>query len=124
MDLYAVEPFANIDHILGTENTHSQKPFVEYMSKDALNLAFRWYEFYYQNRNKNINRGYGEETEMNKCDFYNSYAFPRNLYTQIKVQFRTGTQKNTCSMARICIKKCIFFLYGHFCYCKNWSPNL
>ena len=52
--LYAVEPFANIDHILGTENTHSQKPFVEYMSKDALNLAFRWYEFYYQNRNKNI----------------------------------------------------------------------
>ena len=36
--LYTVEPFANVDHILGTENTYSQKCFVEYMSKDALDL--------------------------------------------------------------------------------------
>tara|TARA_B110000285_G_scaffold185845_1_gene210934 strand:+ start:401 stop:1852 length:1452 start_codon:yes stop_codon:yes gene_type:complete len=36
--LYAVEPFANINHILGTEDTYSKKCFVEYMSKDALDL--------------------------------------------------------------------------------------
>ena len=34
--LYPVEAFANIDHILGTENSYNKKCFVEYMSKQSL----------------------------------------------------------------------------------------
>ena len=35
--VYLVEPFANLDHVLGTEHSYNKKAFVEYMSKKAFN---------------------------------------------------------------------------------------
>ena len=37
--IYAVEPFANLDHILGNEYSYNKLPFTHYMSQRALDLV-------------------------------------------------------------------------------------
>lgn len=36
--IYPIEPFANLDHVLGNEYSYNKKPFTEYMSEKSLEL--------------------------------------------------------------------------------------